>query len=680
MVETQVADFVVFKTAVAKQFAEMQKYPMFRVALEKDEMWATYLGSFPAGSNPIFRKRTEYDCSCCRHFIRDVGNVIAIKDGEIITIWDKSTDEPAFNIVTKAMRDLVISRPIAKPFMHYDRSAGTDKNYEGRGTAAVKTWNHFFVNIAPDFVGRKDQIPTILSKKNSSHDVLARSLNELTLDAIDAVLDLIGQGSLYRGEEHKGTVAKFRALHVQHASLPVAERDAFVWLATMTSGDAITHIRNTAIGTLLVNLSENMELEHAVKAYETVVAPQNYKRPTALVTPKMVEKAKETIADLGLTSALDRRFAVLSDVSLNNVIFMDRAARKAIHADVFDEIASTTNRAPKKMDTVEEVSIERFIAEILPRAESIEVLLENRHAGNLVSLIAPADKNAGLLFKWPNKFSWSYAGEFADSIKERVKRAGGNVDGDLCCRLAWNNTDDLDFHMHEPGGSHIYFGAFRRSKSPSGGKLDLDANGIDGIRTDPAENIFYEDHKRMREGIYELKVHMYGQRQNVNKGYEVEIDWMGTVYSFASEKSPRQGEYVTVARMEYSKRDGIKMLSGLKETRASRPMWGLASENFHRAHVVMHSPNFWDGAQIGNKHYFFMLDGCANDGTARGFFNEFLTPALDAHRKVFEIVGSKLKPAPANEQLSGLGFSSTQRNALVCRVNGGFNRTIKVTF
>ena len=65
----------------------------------------------------------------------------------------------------------------------------------------------------------------------------------------------------------------------------------------------------------------------------------------------------------------------------------------------------------------------------------------------------PVDPMAKTMFKWPNNFSWSYAGELADSIKERVKRAGGAVDGDLRCSLSWFNYDDLDLHLIEPGAS-----------------------------------------------------------------------------------------------------------------------------------------------------------------------------------------------------------------------------------
>ena len=75
-----------------------------------------------------------------------------------------------------------------------------------------------------------------------------------------------------------------------------------------------------------------------------------------------------------------------------------------------------------------------------------------------------------------------------------------------------------------------------------------------------------------------------------------------------------------------------------------------------------------------------MLEDCINDGKARGFFNEFLTAELDQHRKVFEIVGSKMKAEDSPNQMSGLGFSSTQRNSVMCRVKGNFTRTIKITF
>ena len=101
---------------------------------------------------------------------------------------------------------------------------------------------------------------------------------------------------------------------------------------------------------------------------------------------------------------------------------------------------------------------------------------------------------------------------------------------------------------------------------------------------------------------------------------------------------------------------------------------------YHNVSMVMHSPNHWDGNKTGNKHWFFILEGCKQPGKVRGFYNEFLVDTLHEHRKVFEVLGSKMKAEEADYQLSGLGFSSTQRNHVYCRVSGSFDRTIKITF
>lgn len=70
-------DFSLFKTAITKQFEGMKQHQLFRTTVDKDnKLWATYLSSFPPGSNLIFKERTKHDCQCCRQFIRTVGNVV----------------------------------------------------------------------------------------------------------------------------------------------------------------------------------------------------------------------------------------------------------------------------------------------------------------------------------------------------------------------------------------------------------------------------------------------------------------------------------------------------------------------------------------------------------------------------------------------------------------------------
>lgn len=659
------------KKAVQKQFELMHPHGLYRAQVDKDLLWQTYIQSFPNGTDPIFKERTEHDCQCCKHFIRAVGGLVTIVNGRLVSIWDVEVPEP-YVAVVHALSCFVKSQPIDNVFLTPEKVIGTDKNFS-QGAFEVLTWEHFCLKIPSAFVMKGDDIGAKLGETRSTKDVFLRSLKEISLDAVDTVLELIAQNSLYRGEENRFAVGTFRALKVDFSK--TKNEELFAWSRLKDTPTSVSKIRGTAIGTLLVDLSEGVELDAAVASFEAKVAPSNYKRPTALVTKAMIQKAQQKIEELGFTSALERRYATLEDITINNILFADRTAKKQMN--VFDTLATKVPEKVQKMDKIEEIGIEKFLSDVLPKTESLEVMFENRHAGNLVSLIAPVHSDAKNMFKWPNNFSWSYAGDVADSIKERVKKAGGAIEGDLCCRLAWDYTDDLDFHMREPRNGHIYY-VTRRRLSPHGGMLDVDANGADGLRPDPVENIFYKDRRKMAQGVYTLEVNNYHRRSD-GRGFEVEVEFDGTVHHFVYDKAMRSGETIAVATIEY-KNGSFKITSSLPSSQTSKTVWGLPTQTFHKVNVLALSPNYWDEKTVGNKHYFFMLEGCQNGDRARGFFNEFLSEELSAHRKVLEVVGAKMKTEEADNQLSGLGFSSTQRNFILARVKGNFNRVVKIVF
>jgi hypothetical protein len=660
---------------------------LFEVDLDKDILWNTYLDSFPAGTNEMYRKRREYDCSCCRHFIKAFGNVVSIKNNKVTTIWDFEIDDSTFTPVLKALSSYVKSHIVSDLFITKENHFGTDKSFEDlKSDGKVCTWDHFFFKLPKEFI-------TISSKSKGSlkgafrdiRNVFKRSLEEITEEAVLTVLELIAQKSLYKGDEWEAVLKQFLKYHKEYNKLRVGDKENYCWEQSINVGPVIGKIRNHSIGTLLVDISEDVELDEAVRKYEAITAPTNYKRPKAVFTKKMLEDAQKKLEEMGLIDSLGRRFATLDDITVNNILFANRSAMSRINGSVFEDMKQELAVNPKSFEKVEEITIDKFISDVLPTAKNLEVLLENKHITNMVSLIAPKVKDCKTLFKWDNNFSWAYKGNITDSMKERVKSFGGKVDGVLRFSIQWNteqdNDDDLDAHCNEPAGDHIYYGDARRHKSS--GELDVDIRSPKSeIGNETAvENITWSDKSKMPNGTYKFHVHQFNAR-GAKSGFTAEIEFDGQIFSFAYNKPLRQGEVVPVADVMYDKKTGVfTLVEKLPSATSSRKVWNLDTNQFQPVSVLMFSPNYWNEQDgIGHKHYFFMLKNCVNDESPNGFFNEYLKEELMEQKRVFEALGSKMRVEDVEDQLSGVGFSSTKHTELVCKVEGTVSRVLKIKF
>lgn len=686
------SDFKKFRTLLQEHFDEMVKgeNPLFVTDADEDELYNLYLDSFPAGTNELFRKRREYDCSCCRRFVKNIGKLVAFNDGKMITVWDFDAKSAKYQPVVDELAAYVKSRAIVNPYFVSRNMIGsgdmfgTEMNYEyDENHKDVHTWDHFAVKIPQRFVVRPDDVATKMAQWRDSANVYKRSLEELTMDAVDTVLELIAQNSLYRGKEFENAVKVFKTNKIEYDNTPTENKAAYVWLAPAWSDMGQLRIRNTAIGTLLVSLSEGMNVDAAVTAFEKVVAPANYKRPKAIFTKKMLEDAQKTVTELGYMSSLGRRFATLDDITANNILFCNRdAAPRVLGAmNPFEAMAKTVAIDPKKFGRAEEISIDKFIKNVLPTATGLELFMENRFSKNMMSLIAPQDKSAPSMFKWPNGFSWAYTGNMADSdIRENVKAAGGKVDGVLRFSIQWNDKpgewdeNDEDAHCIEPDKNHIYFS--NKWHPRTDGSLDVDIVHPNQGKA-AVENITWPDIERMKEGEYSFYVNCFTSRGG-KTGFRAEIEFDGNIYSFNYDKPLHQGQNVAVAKVTL--KDGkfsIKEL--LPSSTSTREIWGVNSNQFVPVSVAMYSPNYWDEQTgNGNRHYFFMLKDCVNHEKPNGFYNEFLKAELLQHKRVFEALGSQMAVQSVDDQLSGVGFSETKHDSFIVKVQGATERVLKV--
>jgi len=575
--------FKTFSKAVHSQYNSMAKGELFVV--DVGDIYASYLAAFPAGTDPIYRVRTQHDCNCCKNFIRRLGILVSIDaNGNRQTVWDDFPEfEEPYGTVARTLANLVRQAPIIGVFRSKERQYGSEPNWDNHDTS-IK-WDHFVGKVETKHFSTKPD--EARGEKGAIHQVLNRGLNEISLGDIETVLELIEANALYRGAEHVTAIKAFREL--KQAWQVSLDRETFVW-ANLDKPAA--RFRNTVIGTLLTDLAEGVELEQAVKKFEAKVAPENYKRPTALITPRMIEQAVATLDSLGLTDAVERRYAVIEDVNVQDVLFVDNEVRGKMKGGLTDLLMGAAKTPRFRADAPTPISIDDFMK---LGASMISLVLSNQQLSNFVSLTAPRHPDTGRLFKWRNDFAWMYDGELADTgMRERVKAAGGRIDGQLRVSLGWFNGDDLDLHCQLPDRGHVYF----HNKM---GLLDVDMNA-GGARnsTDPVENMAWK--MMPRDGDYQFWVHQYCRRSRENDGFKLEIEARGVIHHLSYPKPMRDDAKVMVTlTIKDGQLAGIKHGSDMTSTSTPAEKWGIKTLTPIRVDTIMLSPNYWDGAgDVGN--------------------------------------------------------------------------------
>lgn len=264
--------FLRFKRAVQAQFANMRTLPLFQVDMTGEELWQLYLQSFPEGTNKVYRVREEHNCSACRQFIKTVGGLVATWQGKLITLWDVDSTglDSEYIEVARALSQAVKSRQILNRFVHDQRIVGTDRNFEELLDGKCRAWEHFSITLPQNCIVPREDIARVSARWGTAYELLMRALQTISKESVETVLDLIAQNSLYRGQEFKHVVEQFQAFRTMAYAFPEDRPlSLHVWNYVYTNGpNELTYIRNSVIGTLLVDLSEGVELECAVTAFE----------------------------------------------------------------------------------------------------------------------------------------------------------------------------------------------------------------------------------------------------------------------------------------------------------------------------------------------------------------------------------------------------------------------------
>ncbi len=148
------SDFKPFAQSVYTRFNQMSAHELFVVDLSGDEVWEAYLAAFPDGTNRLYKTRTEFDCSCCKQVVRNIGNVVRINDVNKQSVWWGDGLEYPFDVVAEALHALVMSKPVVGLFRASEPTYGNMTTFqsvkdESGKVVSVQEWNHFHVRIQP---------------------------------------------------------------------------------------------------------------------------------------------------------------------------------------------------------------------------------------------------------------------------------------------------------------------------------------------------------------------------------------------------------------------------------------------------------------------------------------------------------------------------------------------------
>lgn len=693
-----------FNKLVQAQFNKMcQTGKLFKSSISGQKVWELYLEGF--GNDPIFRdpNSSVHNCNLCKNFIRRYGNIVAINDSfEIVTIFDIESDSEYNNsakLISKTLKNAPIQEVFFETFnelnsLPYESCSksnttfklGIDKNVkrytkeEAEKFGVVKpneirTFNHLHLYIPNQFVDNSGKsIDQIMAEFRDAKNVFGRAMKEISIDTLNLVKDLINQGSLLDGQTHLYKIEQIIPKKLIYDELSSKEKDNWLWLNSYKLPFA--KFKNELIGVLCSELSEGKELNEACQSWNKRVDPANYMKAVAPITKKQIEEAQRFVIDNDYEESFNRRFANIDDIKASEILHLNAGDSKIKSVSIFDSVKSTSTRHKRnEFDKIEEVSIEKFMKDILPACTSIEVYLENRLENNMVSLTTANIKESKPIFKWNNNYSWTFNGNLAgkSQIKQAVKNAGGKVDGILRFSIIWNEDGrsivDFDAHCKTPRTEICYS---NKQDRETGGWLDVD---MIRPRQLGVENITWQNKSQMKDGKYYFFNRNYGKCNN--SGFKAEIEVEGEIYSYECLGNIKTDTPVATVTL---KNGTFSIEHHLKESFSSKDIYGLESNQFHKVNLVCLSPNHWDLNNVGNKHYFFMLENCKCPISIRSFHAENLIPELANHRKVLEVLGNTTMINPTDKQLSGLGFNATVKDELIVKLHGSFKRMVKIRF
>ena len=642
--------------------------------------------------DPIFRKEVVHDCAMCRSWFTKYSEVVSIdSDGNIVSLFDLELEESdEYYSSFKALSEVIRSGKIEGIFMETFNRLSSYKSWghtPSKHDLVFKTgmknnrcdkdhitiFNHFYLEIPSKFVDISglDQ-DTVRSWYNKGYQDLKKTMNlskdlwTKAIENVDKILD----------SAHNKKILEFYRDLKDLYDLST-KKENFLWVHAAKRVfeykknpenlyNDFKGFTSTALGVFVETGSTAL--------FNTIKDSANDGRTTAPISAKQLETAEEFLVKNDyVDSFTERSFATIGDIPINEIEHQHN--QKVQKLTMMKNIVPKAESAEKKDFTgIPEMSIEEFLADVLPGVTELKAYVEDAHRGNFGALITNRT-NTKPIFNYGNPFSFTSisGGSRKTELREQVKEQGGQL-GFMGVTLAWSEEDsrdnsDLDLHVITPDGFEIYHGGLVDSRT--GGALDLDVRYPEshkqalirsGKKPICLENTRFLDSKKLIDGEYKVFVVNYDAKQS--EGFTLNLYFGDSEYFYkypmaVGHKKKIQVATITKSKDVFSIKHAFDPIAQEASTQVPS-VWGIALNSFHHVNLVSLSPNYWGESPTGVKQYLFMLKGCKPDIELKGFHTNDLRGELLPYKRQLTAYAeaNKVKPSLDEDQLAGLSFST----------------------
>jgi hypothetical protein len=295
-------DYVSLKALVKSHFDGIvgSKTPLFRT--DAPLLFSLFLSRLPE------ELRQHYTCNSCRHFFERYGGLVVFDELGVAhsAIWPEVPDTNIFAPAINVLRGLVRHAAIVGTFSAKERVLGTP---------VTGTWEHFHVTLPSGWTGLATEPSRAEAAKRHDFENVSRFLGEVTSNHLQELVRILNTNQLPGTEKAKGSATWLLNLRKQKDSArDQRATDRIVWHAIAHAGPGFCHPKAGIVGELVEMVKAGTDFSEMSRRMATMVDPTRYQRPQAAPSEQNVKRAEQLFQELGLASALRRRFARLDEI------------------------------------------------------------------------------------------------------------------------------------------------------------------------------------------------------------------------------------------------------------------------------------------------------------------------------------------------------------------------------